>query len=140
MTGLLRPAQSRRSIDAIDNCQAVANADQADADQDRVGDACDNCPNRWNRDQADGDDDDVGDRCDTGNDNGAPGNDNGVPDNDNSANNDNGNGATANDDADDPGSANPPESTAVCPATAATMLALMLYGLIRHHGASEPRP
>jgi len=48
----------------VDNCPAVANADQADGDQDGVGDACDNCPAIANTSQADGDQDGVGDVCD----------------------------------------------------------------------------
>jgi hypothetical protein len=36
---------------AIDNCPAVANADQLDSDQDRIGDLCDNCVEVGNPDQ-----------------------------------------------------------------------------------------
>jgi hypothetical protein len=69
---------------STDNCPALANADQADADGDLIGDACDacaadpandadadgvcgnvdNCPALANADQADGDGDLVGDVCD----------------------------------------------------------------------------
>jgi len=48
----------------VDNCPAVANANQADGDQDGVGDACDNCPAIANTNQADGDQDGVGSACD----------------------------------------------------------------------------
>ena len=73
--------------DSSDNCQFVANEDQADsefmvvsgspgedadgvgtrygmADPDGVGDACDNCPDVNNPDQDDSDRDGVGDACD----------------------------------------------------------------------------
>jgi hypothetical protein len=51
--------------DVLDNCPALANADQADGDLDAVGDACDNCPLEPNPGQEDtfgavG----VGDACD----------------------------------------------------------------------------
>lgn len=62
--------------DLLDNCPAVPNADQADADQDGRGDVCeddrdgdgvvdddDNCPDTPNTDQADTDGDGIGDAC-----------------------------------------------------------------------------
>jgi hypothetical protein len=65
--------------DTVDNCPAIANANQANADGDSMGDACDaltdsdgdtvaddtdNCPNAANMDQADVDSDGTGDVCD----------------------------------------------------------------------------
>jgi hypothetical protein len=76
--------------DELDNCPAIANHDQADADDDGRGDACDgcdqclpcdrgadhdedfdkiadgcdNCPAQSNADQANGDSDELGDVCD----------------------------------------------------------------------------
>ncbi|NLE61683.1 MAG: hypothetical protein GX616_25290 [Planctomycetes bacterium] len=47
----------------LDNCAAVANADQADTDNDGFGDVCDNCPSVSNADQADADSDGTGDAC-----------------------------------------------------------------------------
>ncbi len=72
---------SDRICDDIDNCVVVANADQADGDNDNIGDACDavddldvdedtipngpdNCPFTPNTDQADADSDGLGDVCD----------------------------------------------------------------------------
>ena len=65
--------------DAVDNCPAVPNLDQADNDGDRVGNACDgdndgdgvadgadNCPWVPNAGQQDGDSDGLGDACDPG--------------------------------------------------------------------------
>ena len=39
--GVDRDADGR--LDAVDNCQAVANASQLDGDADGLGNACDNC-------------------------------------------------------------------------------------------------
>ncbi|MEA2221140.1 MAG: hypothetical protein QOJ35_3766, partial [Solirubrobacteraceae bacterium] len=70
--------------DPVDNCVAVANADQRDSDGDGIGDACDptpfppppdrdadgvpdatdNCPDVANADQRDSDGDGIGDACD----------------------------------------------------------------------------
>jgi hypothetical protein len=63
--------------DAFDNCKALANADQADADADGAGDACDgdldgdgaanesdNCRSVVNAAQTDSDRDGIGDACD----------------------------------------------------------------------------
>ena len=50
--------------DAVDNCVAVNNPDQADEDHDGLGDVCDNCPHIANVGQADEDTDGVGDVCD----------------------------------------------------------------------------
>ncbi len=65
------------NLDHADNCPQVANADQADADNDNIGDACDsdrdgdtvanatdNCPDAANASQADADNDGLGDACD----------------------------------------------------------------------------
>ncbi|MEZ5359332.1 MAG: thrombospondin type 3 repeat-containing protein [Candidatus Zixiibacteriota bacterium] len=48
----------------VDNCPDIANADQADIDDDNVGDPCDNCPEIANADQTNSDDDYLGDECD----------------------------------------------------------------------------
>lgn len=91
--GALTPEAGDRDNDGVpdevDNCPAVANADQADRDSDGAGDACDadldgdgtdneadNCPFVPNADQADLDNDGLGDVCDPdldgdGTDNGA---------------------------------------------------------------------
>lgn len=47
-----------------DNCDDVANRDQADDDNDLLGDVCDNCPSLSN-DQIDSDFDGQGDACDS---------------------------------------------------------------------------
>ncbi len=78
MNPLYRPADYDKDgvPDMGDNCTAVANKDQADIDQNRVGDACDdfdrdgvlnvkdNCPNEPNYAQTDTDGDGMGDVCD----------------------------------------------------------------------------
>ncbi|PLX22217.1 hypothetical protein C0584_00495 [Candidatus Parcubacteria bacterium] len=50
----------------LDNCDEMANADQADSDEDGVGDICDNCSGIKNSDQADSNKNGVGDMCDDG--------------------------------------------------------------------------
>jgi hypothetical protein len=63
-------------IDAKDNCPTVANKDQEDLNNNKIGDACedfdqdgymnsqDNCPSVSNRNQLDTDNDKIGDACD----------------------------------------------------------------------------
>lgn len=50
--------------DACDNCIFADNDDQADDDVDGLGNACDNCPGVANGDQSDSDGDGIGDVCD----------------------------------------------------------------------------
>lgn len=49
--------------DACDNCDFVANQNQADADHDGVGDVCDNCLNVPNPSQENNDGDSAGNAC-----------------------------------------------------------------------------
>ncbi|NLE60788.1 MAG: hypothetical protein GX616_20775, partial [Planctomycetes bacterium] len=58
------PCTVGNTSDCDDNCPYVANPDQSDADDDRVGDACDNCPDTANTDQVDTDEDGAGEACD----------------------------------------------------------------------------
>ena len=51
-------------LDIVDNCPAVANADQADDDGDFAGNDCDNCLAVANVGQCDSDADGYGNRCD----------------------------------------------------------------------------
>ena len=51
------------AVDTSDNCKYVANADQTDDDDDKIGDECDNCPDKKNKNQADKDDDGRGNAC-----------------------------------------------------------------------------
>jgi DNA-binding beta-propeller fold protein YncE len=64
-------------LDALDNCPAIANLGQEDADLDNIGDVCepdsdadgviddnDNCPADYNPGQADEDNDGIGNVCD----------------------------------------------------------------------------
>jgi hypothetical protein len=51
-------------VDRVDNCPAVANADQHDEDGDDIGDACDPCPHLAIGGSTDTDGDGVGDACD----------------------------------------------------------------------------
>lgn len=48
---LAADADADGRVDAIDNCPALANPEQADADADEVGDVCDNCPDGFNPEQ-----------------------------------------------------------------------------------------
>ena len=50
--------------DACDNCPAVSNPSQTNSDGDTLGDACDNCPAVTNQNQANADGDTFGDACD----------------------------------------------------------------------------
>jgi YVTN family beta-propeller protein len=51
-------------LDSVDNCPAIANADQADSDGDGAGNACDNCSFVANATQCDSDGDGFGNHCD----------------------------------------------------------------------------
>ncbi len=51
------------AINAVDNCPAVANADQDDTDGDGLGDACDVCPRDADPEQLDSDANGIGDAC-----------------------------------------------------------------------------
>ena len=62
--GVLADTDHDSSPEFEDNCPAVFNYDQLDADTDQIGDACDNCVTVPNPDQADSDHDGIGDACD----------------------------------------------------------------------------
>ncbi len=68
--GEVPPAQALDDPDgdgidtAVDDCPAVADAQQRDGDGDGVGDACDDCPVDPDADQLDADGDGIGDACD----------------------------------------------------------------------------
>jgi hypothetical protein len=49
--------------DSVDNCPAVANANQANSDGDTLGNACDNCPLVTNQNQQDSNGNGIGDAC-----------------------------------------------------------------------------
>ena len=57
-------ADNDRVYDPVDNCPKVSNPDQMDWDSDGLGDECDNCPDHANKDQRDVDRDGIGDVCD----------------------------------------------------------------------------
>ena len=73
---LIADQDSDGTTDNQDNCPAMANSDQVDANNNRIGDVCDdfdkdgvinskdNCPDNPNRNQKDVDADGLGDVCD----------------------------------------------------------------------------
>lgn len=63
-TGLSPDLDSDGAFDSIDNCRALANADQLDTDTDGIGDVCDLCPRIASRIDHDEDGDGAGDDCD----------------------------------------------------------------------------
>ena len=63
-TSLVADADGAGTIDCIDKCKTVSNANQLDTDGDGVGDACDNCPIVANVYQVDDEHDGKGRWCD----------------------------------------------------------------------------
>ena len=62
--GWCDPGAPGSGCTGVDNCPAVPNPGQRNADDDSLGNACDNCPTADNGDQLDSDGDGIGNYCD----------------------------------------------------------------------------